>query len=155
MGVTKKDDDYWMGLALEQAHLAAEHDEVPIGAILVSDIDGQILSTSYNQPISLIDPTAHAEILCIRQAAQKLNNYRLINTTLYVTLEPCAMCAGALVQARIKRLVYAAHEPRSGAINSVFNLFDSKVLNHTPEITNNVRADESAKLLKAFFKKKR
>jgi tRNA(adenine34) deaminase len=146
-------DQYWMQSALEQAKLAQEHDEVPIGAILVKD--NKLIASGFNQPISNIDPTAHAEIVCLRNAALHLQNYRLPDTTLYVTLEPCAMCAGAIIQARITRVVYAANEPRSGAIKSVFQLFDNATLNHRVEVTPDILADESATLLKHFFKKKR
>jgi len=146
-------DEHWMQYALEQAILAQQQDEVPIGAILVQD--NKRIASGFNQPISSVDPTAHAEIICLRNAAQELNNYRLPNTTLYVTLEPCAMCAGAIIQARISRVVYAASEPRSGAIKSVFQLLNNPILNHRAEVSSGILEEQSAKLLKQFFKKKR
>jgi len=147
------DDTYWMSCALEQANLAQQQDEVPIGAVLVKD--NKLIASGFNQPISSTDPTAHAEIICLRNAAQQLGNYRLPNTTLYVTLEPCAMCAGAIIQARIARVVYAANEPRSGAIKSVFQLFDNQTLNHRVDVSSGILAEESAQILKQFFKLKR
>lgn len=146
-------DEYWMHYAIEQAKLAEQQDEVPIGAVLVKD--NKLIASGFNQPISSIDPTAHAEVVCLRNAARQLDNYRLPNTTLYVTLEPCAMCAGAIIQARIARVVYAAYEPRSGALKSVFQLFDNPILNHRVDVTSGVLADESAVILKHFFKIKR
>jgi tRNA(adenine34) deaminase len=146
-------DEYWMQYAIEQANLAHEQDEVPIGAVLVKD--NKLVASGFNQPISSTDPTAHAEIICLRNAAQELNNYRLPNTTLYVTLEPCAMCAGAIIQARISRVVYAAYEPKSGAIKSVFQLFDNPTLNHRVNVSSGILAEESALILKQFFKNKR
>jgi len=146
-------DEHWMQYALEQAILAQQQDEVPIGAVLVQD--NKRIASGFNQPISSVDPTAHAEIICLRNAAQELNNYRLPNTTLYVTLEPCAMCAGAIIQARISRVVYAASEPRSGAIKSVFQLLNNPILNHRAEVSSGILEEQSAKLLKQFFKKKR
>jgi tRNA(adenine34) deaminase len=147
-------DSDWMRLALEQARLAADMNEVPVGAVLV-DADGQLLAAGHNQPISSCDPSAHAEITTLRAAALKLNNYRLPNTTLYVTLEPCTMCVGALVHARIKRLVYAASEPRSGAIESARQLFETGDYNHRPEVEGGLLAAESSALLTAFFKARR
>lgn len=147
------DDKFWMQFAIEQAKLAEKQDEVPIGAVLVKD--NKIIASGFNQPIGHIDPTAHAEIICLRNAALSLNNYRLPNTTLYVSLEPCAMCAGAIIQARITHVVYAASEPRSGAIKSVFQLFDNPALNHSVDVTSGILAEESASLLKQFFKNRR
>ena len=126
-----------MRRALEQAQEAARYDEVPVGAVLV-DKGGELLARGYNQPISTSDPTAHAEIVVIREAANRWQNYRLVDTTLYVTLEPCAMCVGALVQARVGRIVFGALEPKTGAIQSVFQLFDSTQFNHSPEICGGV-----------------
>jgi len=146
-------DEYWMKQALLQAQQAEKQGEVPIGAVLVKD--NQLLAASFNQPISLHDPSAHAEILCLRQAALQQKNYRLPQTTLYVSLEPCAMCAGALIQARVSRLVYAASEPRSGAVSSVFNLLQNPTLNHRIEVSNGLMAEESACLLQNFFKARR
>ena len=147
-------DSDWMQQALAQARIAAELGEVPVGAVLV-DADGCLLAAGHNQPISSCDPSAHAEITTLRAAALKLNNYRLPNTTLYVTLEPCTMCVGALVHARIKRLVYAASEPRSGAIESAQQLFETGDYNHRPEIEGGLLAAESSALLTAFFKARR
>ncbi len=147
-------DADWMWLALEQASLAADMNEVPVGAVLV-DADGHLLAAGHNQPISSCDPSAHAEIVTLRAAALKLNNYRLPDTTLYVTLEPCTMCVGALVHARIKRLVYAASEPRSGAIESAQQLFETGEYNHRPEVEGGLLAAESSALLTAFFKARR
>jgi tRNA(adenine34) deaminase len=144
----------WMQQALAQARIAADIGEVPVGAVLV-DADGQLLAAGHNQPISSCDPSAHAEITTLRAAALKRNNYRLPNTTLYVTLEPCTMCVGALVHARIKRLVYAASEPRSGAIESAQQLFETGEYNHRPEIEGGLLAAESSALLTAFFKARR
>jgi tRNA(adenine34) deaminase len=147
-------DSDWMQLALAQARIAAGMNEVPVGAVLV-DADGQLLAAGHNQPISACDPSAHAEIVTLRQAALKLNNYRLPDTTLYVTLEPCTMCVGALVHARVRRLVYAASEPRSGAIESAQRLFETGEYNHRPEIQGGLLATESSELLTAFFKARR
>ncbi|MDC1286416.1 tRNA adenosine(34) deaminase TadA [Gammaproteobacteria bacterium] len=151
MSITDSD---WMQQALAQAQIAARMDEVPVGAVLV-DADGQLLAVGHNQPISACDPSAHAEIVTLRQAALKLSNYRLPDTTLYVTLEPCTMCVGALVHARVKRLVYAASEPRSGAIESAQQLFETGEYNHRPEIEGGLLAAESSALLTAFFKARR
>ena len=147
-------DTDWMQLALDQARIAAGMNEVPVGAALV-DADGQLLAAGHNQPISSCDPSAHAEIITLRAAALKLNNYRLPNTTLYVTLEPCPMCVGALVHARVKRLVYAATEPRTGAIESAQQLFETGEYNHRPEIEGGLLGEESSALLTAFFKARR
>jgi len=143
-----------MQQALAQARIAARMNEVPVGAVLV-DADGELLAAGHNQPISACDPSAHAEIITLRQAALKLANYRLPNTTLYVTLEPCTMCVGAIVHARVKRLVYAAREPRSGAIESAQRLFETGEYNHRPEIEGGLLAAESSALLTAFFKARR
>lgn len=148
------EDGTYMGLALEQAHRAYEHDEVPVGAVLVSE-NNELIAVGHNQPISASDPTAHAEIIVLRAAAKKLGNYRLPNTTLYVTLEPCTMCVGALVQARVKRIVYGALEPKTGAIESAHQLFANGNYNHIPEISGGVRQAECSSLLSAFFEQKR
>jgi tRNA(adenine34) deaminase len=143
-----------MQQALAQARIAARMNEVPVGAVLV-DAGGELLAAGHNQPISACDPSAHAEIVTLRQAALKLDNYRLPGTTLYVTLEPCTMCVGALVHARVKRLVYAASEPRSGAIESAQRLFETGEYNHRPDIESGLLAAESSALLTAFFKARR
>jgi tRNA(adenine34) deaminase len=146
-------DQFFMGFALAEARRARDAGEVPIGAVVV--IDKQIVGSGHNQPIGLIDPTAHAEILAIRQAAEQVGNYRLTDATMYVTIEPCAMCAGAMVNSRIKRLVYGATEIRAGAIDSVFQICTSSSLNHQVEVTSGVRAEECRKLMQAFFRQRR
>jgi tRNA(Arg) A34 adenosine deaminase TadA len=143
-----------MRQAIAQAQIAADLEEVPVGAILV-DAMGELLAAGYNQPISARDPSAHAEIVALRAAAQKLGNYRLPNTTLYVTLEPCTMCVGALVHARVGRLVYGTTEPKTGAIESAQRLFETGKFNHQPQIEAGVLADECSALLTRFFENKR
>jgi len=147
-------DAAWMQQALAQAQIAAERDEVPVGAVLV-DSAGELIAAGHNQPISANDPSAHAEIVVLRAAAQKLGNYRLPDTTLYVTLEPCTMCVGAMVHARVGRLVYGAVEPKTGAIESAQQLFESGRFNHRPELKTGVLANECSALLSQFFAKKR
>ena len=139
--------------ALKMAERAEQLGEVPVGAVLVHN--DEMVAEGWNQPIASHDVTAHAEIQAIRKAGALLQNYRLPGTTLYVTLEPCAMCAGAIVHARIKTVVYAADDPRTGAAKSVFSLLDSKQLNHRCEVVSGVYAEQSAELLKNFFAKKR
>ena len=143
-----------MRRALEQARKAASLGEVPIGAVLVDDND-ELVASGHNQPIGACDPSAHAEIVVLRAAAQKRGNYRLPGTTLYVTVEPCTMCVGALVQARVARLVYGAAEPKTGAIESTLQLFDSGSYNHRPEIAAGILADECAALMSDFFAARR
>jgi len=147
-------DAAWMQQALEQARLAADKDEVPVGAVLV-DAAGQLIAAGHNQPISSNDPTAHAEIVVLRAAASKLGNYRLPDTTLYVTLEPCTMCVGAIVHARVGRLVYGAAEPKTGAIESAQRLFETGDYNHVPDIDAGVLAAECSAILTEFFDRKR
>ena len=147
-------DEFWMRTALAEAAEAQEIGEVPIGACLI-DADGNLLASAGNRTITTSDPTAHAEILVIRAAASKIGNYRLTETVLYTTIEPCAMCAGALVNARIKRLIYGAPDERFGAVESVFRLCDSSYLNHRIEITNGVLAEECRELMQNFFRRKR
>jgi tRNA(adenine34) deaminase len=139
----------FMRVALEEARAAVEADEVPIGAILVKD--GQILSRGNNRTIRDCDPTAHAEIIALREAARSCANYRLMGTTLYVTIEPCAMCAGAIIQSRISRVVYGADDPKGGAVRSCFEVLSHSKLNHQVEVTPGVLADESAAVLRQFF----
>ncbi|MSP53106.1 MAG: tRNA adenosine(34) deaminase TadA [Gammaproteobacteria bacterium] len=146
-------DLQYMQQALELAREAQINNEVPIGAVLV--LDNEIIATAFNQPITQCDPTAHAEILALRTGAKKGENYRLLNTTLYVTLEPCAMCAAALVHARVKRVVFAAVDPKAGAVVSHFNLLDTPILNHKIAWEQGLLADESSELLKTFFKARR
>ncbi|HRH41483.1 MAG TPA: tRNA adenosine(34) deaminase TadA [Pyrinomonadaceae bacterium] len=143
-----------MQKAIEAAREAEKMDEVPIGACLVNE-QGEILAIGGNRTRIDCDPTAHAEIVVLREAAKKKGNYRLTETTLYTTIEPCAMCAGALIQARVKRLVFGAHDERFGAVESVFRLCDTSSLNHQMEITKGVLADECKKLMQDFFKRKR
>lgn len=147
-------DKFWMQHALTLARSAGEMEEVPVGAVLINEQD-EIVGEGFNQPIGLHDPTAHAEIQALRQAALKMQNYRLPGTTLYVTLEPCPMCAGALVHARIERIVIATADPRTGSAGSVFNLLETDVLNHRVRVESGLLADESAALLKAFFSARR
>ena len=139
-----------MRRALELAREAEDAGEVPVGAVIVS-ADGEVLAEGFNRPISTHDPTAHAEMVAIRAAAARIDNYRLTGTTLYVTLEPCAMCAGAMVHARVSRLVYAATDPRAGAAGSVFNVVQSAALNHRVEVTTGVMTEECGSLLREFF----
>ncbi|MBS1841278.1 MAG: tRNA adenosine(34) deaminase TadA [Acidobacteria bacterium] len=146
------DLDY-LRLALEEARLSAEAGEVPIGALLVHE--GTIVARSGNRTIRDNDPTAHAEVVVIREAAKSLGNYRLANTILYVTLEPCSMCAGAMVQARIPKLVYGADDPKGGAVRSCFEVLSHTRLNHRVEIVSGVLARESADLLQSFFAARR
>ena len=150
---TTLNDEHWMGLALQQARLAAAAGEVPVGAVVVKD--AQLVATGRNAPIAGHDPTAHAEVMALREAARVLGNYRLEGCTLYVTLEPCAMCSGAMLHARLERVVFGAADPRTGVAGSVLNLFDNQALNHQTQVTGGVRADECGQLLKAFFKPRR
>jgi tRNA(Arg) A34 adenosine deaminase TadA len=143
----------FMQLALEQAHAAANAGEVPVGAVVVHA--GQVIAASHNAPLESHDPTAHAEVNAIRAAAQTLGNYRLDDCTLYVTLEPCAMCSGAALHARFKRVVFGAPEPKTGAAGSVLNLFANQQLNHQTQITGGVLADACAQVLQDFFEHRR
>lgn len=146
-------DIHWMRRALELATLAAREGEVPVGAVIVKD--GELIAEGRNRPIAGHDPTAHAEIQALRAAGKALNNYRLGGTTLYVTLEPCPMCAGAIVHARVERVVFAATDPRTGAAGSVYNILQSNELNHRCEVERGVLAKESATLLRDFFRSRR
>jgi tRNA(adenine34) deaminase len=150
--MTDRDEEF-MELALGQARAAEACGEVPVGAVIVAD--GEVISVGRNAPIAESDPTAHAEIQALREAATKLGNYRVANATLYVTLEPCAMCAGAMVNARVMRLVYGCADPRGGAAGSVFNVANSSGLNHRIAITAGVRETECRDLLQAFFRARR
>lgn len=149
-----KDDKFWMQKAIEIARETGKLDEVPIGACLINE-EGEILAEAGNRTISNNDPTAHAEILVLREAASKIGNYRLTDTTVYTTIEPCAMCAGALVNARVKRLVFGAPDERFGAVESVFRLCDTSSLNHQIEIKSGILADQCRKLMQDFFEEKR
>ena len=139
----------FMRLALAQATAAAQAGEVPVGAVIVQG--GKVIATGRNSPIAGHDPTAHAEIIALRAAAKVLGNYRLPDCTLYVTLEPCAMCSGAMLHARFKRVVFGASDAKTGAAGSVINLFDQPKLNHQTTLQGGVLADDSAALLKSFF----
>lgn len=146
-------DELFMREALRLAEQGAALGEVPVGAVLVQD--GEIIGRGYNSPISLNDPSAHAEVQAIRDAATQLQNYRLPATTLYVTLEPCSMCAGLIVHARVARVVFAANEPRAGVVASQGCFFSQPFLNHNVQVTGGVLAEASAQMLKAFFKARR
>jgi len=145
--------DAFMAAALAQARLALDAGEVPIGAVLV--IDDQIVASAFNQPIGAVDPTAHAEVLVLRDAARIIGNYRLLNATVYVTLEPCLMCVGALVHARVREVVYGATEPKTGGLVSTARLLDIPQLNHRFSVTGGVLEAESRDLIQQFFREKR
>ncbi len=147
-------DAYWMQQAFDLACFARDENEVPVGAILVYEHQ-QVLGRGWNQVLQYCDPTAHAEIIAIRNAARQVNNYRLNNSTLYVTLEPCCMCAGAIIHARVKRLVFAARDLKAGAAGSVYNLLQGQFLNHQVQIDEGILQSESAKLLTDFFECRR
>ncbi len=147
------DDDEFMGLALDLAREAGASGEVPVGALVV--VDGQVVGRGFNQPVGRRDPTAHAEIVALRDAAARLGNYRLPGCTLYVTLEPCAMCAGAIMHARVARVVFGARDPKTGAAGSVVDLFDEARLNHHTTVRGDVRAADCGSLLSAFFAARR
>ncbi|TSA21335.1 MAG: tRNA adenosine(34) deaminase TadA [Betaproteobacteria bacterium] len=144
------DDADYLRLALQLAETARQAGEVPVGAVVV-DAAGAIIGQGFNQPISRHDPTAHAEIMALRDAAARMGNYRLPGCTLFVTLEPCAMCAGAILHARIARVVYGASDPKTGAVESVLRLFDEPRLNHHTEAHGGVLADECSQQLRDFF----
>ncbi len=148
------DVDY-MREAIAQAQAASERGEVPVGAILVDPDSGAIIARAGNEPIGLSDPTAHAEIQVIRLAAKAAKNYRLSGLTLYVTLEPCTMCAGAISNARIARVVYGASDPKGGAVHNGVQFFDSAACHHRPNVTSGIEADVCSDLLKSFFKARR
>ena len=149
-----EDDISWMHRALELAELAATQHEVPVGAVLISE-NSTIIGEGYNRSIQLCDPTAHAEIIALRQGAVYLHNYRLINSTLYVTLEPCIMCIGALVQARVKRVVYGACDPKAGAVISAFEMGTTQKLNHKILYDGGVLEKQCGSILSDFFKDRR
>ena len=146
-------DEQFMRLALQEAKKSEMMKEVPVGAIVV--MNDEIISKSHNQPIYQNDPTSHAEINALRNAAKKVGNYRLTGATLYVTLEPCAMCYGAIIHARISRLVFGAYDPKTGVCGSTFNLHEQACFNHTPYITGGVLEGECSLILKDFFKERR
>src|SRR5205823_6848821 len=146
-------DGYFMRLALREAERALEHEDVPIGAVLVRG--GEVLASAHNERELRADPTAHAELLVLREAARALGGWRVLDAVLYVTLEPCAMCAGAIVLARVPRVVFGAYDPKAGAAGSVLNVLDVPQLNHRPVIEAGLLADESALLLRRFFGSRR
>jgi len=146
-------DESYIQLALQQARLAAQAGEVPVGAIVV--YAGEVIGAGQNFVLRNLDPTAHAEIVALRAAAQHLNNYRLTGCELYTTLEPCSMCAGAIIHARIARLVYAAADPKAGAAGSVLSVINHPQLNHQMEVTKGILADECGELLRNFFRERR
>jgi tRNA(adenine34) deaminase len=146
-------DEHWMRRALEQAGLAEAAGEVPVGAVIVRN--GELVAEGWNRPISTNDPTAHAEIVALRAAGLKLNNYRLLETELYVTLEPCPMCVGAMLHARVARVIYAATDPKTGALGGSFDLLNNAKHNHAFEVTAGVLTDESRELLQRFFRERR
>ncbi|BAL25191.1 tRNA adenosine(34) deaminase TadA [Azoarcus sp. KH32C] len=146
-------DEDFMHAALEQARMAGSCDEVPVGAVVV--LDGEIVGRGFNQPIGRHDPTAHAEVMALRDAATRLGNYRLPGCELYVTLEPCAMCSGAIMHARIARVVFGARDPKTGVAGSVIDLFAESRLNHHADIAGGILADECGQLLSSFFAARR
>jgi len=152
MGVTV--DEKFMDLALEEARRAEKAGEVPVGAVIVNDA-GNVVARGFNQPISIQDPTAHAEIVAMRAAARLVGNYRLTGLTLYSTMEPCVMCAGAIVHARIHRLVYGAADARAGAAGSIYNVVTDSRLNHQVEVVAGVRERECREIVQTFFEEKR
>ena len=146
-------DRQFMQQALDQAKLAGAAGEVPVGAVLVRD--GLVISTGFNQPISNSDPSAHAEMMALRTAARDESNYRLPGTTLYVTLEPCTMCAGAMLHARVERVVFGAADPKTGAAGSVLNVFSEKQINHQTQVEGGIMREECGQILRDFFKERR
>jgi tRNA(adenine34) deaminase len=142
-------DEYFMRLALREAERATEHDDVPIGAVVVHD--GEVLATGRNERELRQDPTAHAEVLALREASEKLGSWRVLESVLYVTLEPCAMCAGAIVLARVPRVVYGAWDPKAGAAGSVLDVLAEPRLNHRPDVSGGLLAEECGALLSSFF----
>ncbi len=146
-------DEKWMQIALNEAKLAMKENEIPVGAVLVKN--GKVIAKAHNHSIKKNDPTAHAEIQLLRKAGKKQQNYRLTGSTLYVTLEPCAMCFGAMIHARIERIVFGASDPKTGVCGSCINLNEENFFNHKISITDGVLENESSELLKLFFKSKR
>ncbi len=146
-------DEYFMRLALREAERALEHDDVPVGAVVVAD--GEVIGIGHNERELRKDPTAHAEILALREAAAHLGSWRILDSVMYVTLEPCAMCAGAIVLSRLPHVVFGATDPKAGAAGSVMDLLDMPALNHRPVVAGGVLGDDSAALLRAFFAARR
>ena len=145
-----RDDHYWMGIALREARKAEDRSEVPIGAVVVRD--GVVIGRGYNLRESSNDPAAHAELIAIRKAAKRIGNWRLAGSVLYVTLEPCIMCMGAILLARVERVVFGCHDPKGGAAGSLYDLSDDRRLNHSVTLTAGVRGDECSALLSGFFR---
>ena len=146
-------DEKWMKIAMDEANLAMDENEIPVGAVLVKN--DKLIAQSHNQPINKNDPTAHAEIKLLRKAGEQLKNYRLVGSTLYVTLEPCAMCFGAMIHARIERIVFGARDRKTGVCGSCINLNEEKFFNHKISITSGILEKESQDLLRSFFKSRR
>ncbi len=146
-------DDYFMRLALREAERALEHDDVPIGAVVVRN--GEVLASGHNERELRQDPTAHAEIIALREAARAVGSWRVLDTVIYVTLEPCAMCAGAIVLARVPRVVYGAYDPKAGACGSVLDVLGEPRLNHRPAVAGGLLDEECAEMLSAFFASRR
>lgn len=146
-------DVFWMQHALELARRAESEGEVPVGAVVVCN--DQVIGEGWNRPIIDSDPTAHAEVMALRSAAKKINNYRLLDTTLYVTLEPCIMCTGAIIHSRVKRVVYGAFDPKAGAAESAFTILGTDCLNHKVDVENGILAAECGHILTNFFRQKR
>jgi tRNA(adenine34) deaminase len=146
-------DEYFMRLALREAARALEHDDVPIGAVIVKD--GEVIGAGHNERELRSDPTAHAEMVALREAARALDSWRVLDSVMYVTLEPCAMCAGAIVLARVPRVVFGAADPKAGATGSVINVLDLAELNHRPQVQSGLLAEDCADLLRAFFAERR
>ena len=151
--VEKTSDDFFMGFAIAEAEFARDAGEVPVGAVVV--LDGEVIGRGHNRPIGSSDPSAHAEIIALREAAARIGNYRLVDATMYATIEPCAMCAGALVNARVKRLVYGARDERAGAVESVFSICSSSSLNHVLETQGGIGAESARELMQSFFRARR
>ncbi len=149
-----RDHQYYMALALDEARSAGKIDEVPVGALVV-DSSGGILSSAHNETILQCDPSAHAEMIALRRAATKIQNYRLLGTTLYVTVEPCVMCMGAAIHARVAQIVFGAPDPKWGAAGSIYDFSKEKRLNHQPEVISGIRADQCRQLMRDFFVQKR
>jgi tRNA(adenine34) deaminase len=146
-------DEYFMRLALREAERALEHEDVPIGAVIVRE--GEVIGSGHNEREIRADPTAHAEMIALREAARNLHSWRVLDAVIYVTLEPCAMCAGAIVLARLPRVVFGATDPKAGAAGSVFDVLDEPRLNHRPQVVGGLLAEESADLLRSFFAPRR
>ena len=146
-------DEYYMRLALREAERALEHGDVPVGAVIVKD--GEVIGSAHNERELRRDPTAHAETLALREASHTLGSWRVLEAVMYVTLEPCAMCAGAIVLARVPRLVFATADPKAGAAGSVLNLLDVDAFNHRPQVAGGLLADDAASLLHTFFARRR